>query len=272
MAITLNLDLEAFRTFANSGASADQAARVLRDGRVTNATVTSSALARLANRSSEAQAARDNNNQVRDALVTALKDQFGVTSFDALPASVKTALKGTHALSAAGDFKFVDGRSTSGRPLTQRRIATVLAAVDCEVAASVKTNAEKNPVSEAMVKERSNADHVKAFADVIINRLTIPGKNTPAVINSIFDFTAQDLISRFIVKNFCHLGDGKPEHSFQTLVHRFCKQDLQGCGVLSMCSSTPETVEAWRERESKEAFLEAIQQYNAAHPDSTYRV
>lgn len=120
MNITVNNDLQNFLAFAEK-ANADQTAGMTQNGSVGNAQKTAGAVSRFFHATENSRAAVETNNRVREALVNALKRQFNVLDFTALPDTVKTALIGTHAKTADGDFAFdTNGRVTSGKPFTAR--------------------------------------------------------------------------------------------------------------------------------------------------------
>lgn len=130
MAFRINNELQQFFDFAARATRVDQAAEVTVGGDVRAASKTASAFARCFSSSANTKDAIDINNRVREAFVNALKNQFNVEDFTSLPKTVKDALVGSHASSAEEDFGFnADGRVMSGKPLTARRIKSVMTAL-----------------------------------------------------------------------------------------------------------------------------------------------
>jgi len=153
--------LRSFFDYKDSDARPGQAARVNLYGEVDDSPRTASWRARAKQSTREAQDAVKINNEVRDKLVEALKSQFEKTTFDELPKSVRKALVGSGAATAKQDFKFgADGKSTSGKPLTKRRISAVMRAVADEL---TRAKTQKEEMIGRYVSGNLTAADIKAL-------------------------------------------------------------------------------------------------------------
>jgi len=131
----LNNDLKLFAHFATlKGGSLNESARVVDSGgKIGGMSLQQSWNVRRSKASEPGKSARDDNNAVRDRLVRALTAEYRVDDLASLPKKVRAALVGRGAVTAEQDFQFnADGKSTSGKPLTRRRITAVLKAVEAE--------------------------------------------------------------------------------------------------------------------------------------------
>jgi len=130
-----NSDLQLFADFATlKGGSRSESARVTDSGsKIGGMSLQQSWNVRRSKSSELGKTAREDNNKVRNRLVRALTAEYQVKDLSALPRKVRAALVGRGAVTAAQDFQFdANGNSTSGKPLTRRRITAVLKAVTAD--------------------------------------------------------------------------------------------------------------------------------------------
>lgn len=125
-----NAVLDRFWT-AVSNAADNQAFQLGEDNAPEKAKHEAGALSRTFKAGDNARLSITENNRVRQTLLDAVKLVCNDTkTFGSLPDSVRAAFKGTHAFSESGDLDLdAQGRVTSGKPLTARRIRKVLTAV-----------------------------------------------------------------------------------------------------------------------------------------------
>ena len=273
--MNINTDLRNFMTFANA-ADEGACAEMHGNGSVGNATNTAGALARCFGVTQNAKAAADLNNRTRQALVNALKRQFNAENFANLPDAVKNALVGSHAKTAAGDFAFdANGRVTSGKPLTARRIRAVMTAIEQVQTARA---ADAAPVSAETVKARRAAlvPHLEAFAQKLA--VAPAGYKVPIVMDRFAGLARQVFTSPAIVNLLAGVGSAAGK-TLDLAREKLLKQ-VDRCGVLPEYwnggtrpdddrDPTPGTV--GRERVVEGLINEMIRAFNAANPELALR-
>ena len=135
-AITLNDTLAAFKTFADNAGSVGANKAVEINGRVIQPAETTACAFRRTffPWASSVKKAININNNVRQAFLDSLIDQFcnpGERTYEHLPDYIKDALVGSNAKTGSEDFGLdLNGKVTSGKPLTARRIRAVMTAIE----------------------------------------------------------------------------------------------------------------------------------------------
>lgn len=273
--MNINNDLRNFMNFANA-ADAGTCAEMRGNGSVGDAANKAGALARFFGATQNARAAADLNNRTRQALVDALKRQFNAESFANLPDAVKNALVGTHASTADGDFAFdANGRVTSGKPLTARRIRAVMTAIEGLQTARAANAA---PVSAETVQARraALAPHLEAFARKLA--VAPAGYKVPIVMDRFAGVALQVFTSPTAVNLLAGVGSAAGK-TLEVAREKLLKQ-VDRCGVLPEYwnggtrpdddrDPTPGTV--GRERVVEGLVNELIRDFNAAHPELALR-
>lgn len=278
MNITVNSDLQNFLKYAEK-AAAGQAVEMGRGGEVAGAQATAGFLGRLFHVTSGARTAIDTNNRTRELFVEALKRQFNATDFDALPDAVKAALTGSHACHADGDFAFdAQGRATSGKPLTARRVMAVMTAIDGIQKAE---RANPAPVAPATVDARRTA--LAGHIEALLGKLTTAprGHHVP-VVTARFASAARTVLTReAFLDNLAKIGTGAK--NTMAKAREYFMARIASCGVFSdywvyQDSMTLENGERFtapgkvgRDRVIEGFFAELVRDFNAAHPELALR-
>ena len=269
--MNINTDLRNFMNFANA-ADVGACAEMHGNGSVKTATTTAGALARHFSVSQSARDAVDINNRTRQALVDALKRQFNVENFANLPDAVKDALVGSHAKTAAGDFAFdANGRVTSGKPLTARRIRAVMTAIE-----QVQTTraANRAAVTPEVVQARREAlaPQLEAFAQKLA---VAPAGNKIPIVKDRFAGVARQVFTSPAVVNLL-AGVGSAAGKSLDVVREKLLKQIDRCGVLPEYwnggtrpddDRDPTPGKVGRERVVEGLVNELIRAFNAEHPE-----
>lgn len=272
MNITVNNDLQNFLAFAKK-ANADQTAGMTQNGSVGNAEKSAGAVSRFFHATENSRAAVETNNHVREALVNALKRQFNVLDFTALPDTVKTALIGTHAKTADGDFAFdTNGRVTSGKPLTARRILAVMTAI--EGIQKSKAEALQNvPVTEATVNARRDA--LAPYLDRLAQKvLAVPAGFKVPILSERFAVPLKETLKRHFKGFLAEVGTNKKK-TLEMALRKF-NFFVEGSGVIPMYwmggiyaddDGDPKPGQVGRARVLEDFLNELVREFNADHPE-----